>query len=122
VTVRSRTTREPRSSTRPRKLVVGAQPLAEEWANTIALGAYDSAAIRRLKRERDGVIYISGSGQLVRALLSEGLVDDLHLFVYPVAIGTGVRFWSEGIGPTRLVLKAQDARDNGVLPQAYGPA
>ena len=53
-------------------------------------------AIRRLKDERDGVIYISGSGQLVRALLSEGLVDELHLFVYPVALGEGERFWGEG--------------------------
>src|SRR4029077_7629433 len=59
------------------KFVVGAQPLGEEWANTTALGAYDPAAIRHLKQDRDGVIYISGSGQLVRALLSEGLVDEL---------------------------------------------
>ena len=36
------------------KFVVGGQPLGEEWANTVALGAYDPAAIRRLKRERTG--------------------------------------------------------------------
>jgi dihydrofolate reductase len=104
------------------KFVVGAQPLGEEWANTIALGAYESATIRRLKRERDGVIYISGSGQLVRALLSEGLVDELHLFVYPVALGKGAKLWSEDNGPTRLVLKAHDVYDNGVVHHAYGPA
>ena len=104
------------------KFVVGAHPLGEEWSNTTALGAYDPAAIRRLKHERDGVIYISGSGQLVRALLSEGLVDELHLFIYPVALGEGEKFWGEGGGPTRLVLKAQDVYDNGVVHQAYGPA
>jgi dihydrofolate reductase len=43
------------------KFVVGAQPLGEEWANTTALGTYDPAVIRRLKSERDGVIYVSGS-------------------------------------------------------------
>ena len=104
------------------KFVVGAQPLGEEWASTVALGAYDPAVIRRLKSERDGVIYISGSGQLVRALLSEGLVDELHLFVYPVALGKGERFWGEGDGPTRLVLLSHDVYDNGVVHQAYGPA
>jgi dihydrofolate reductase len=104
------------------KFVVGAHPLGEEWANTTALGAYDPAAIRRLKRDRDGVIYVSGSGQLVRALLSEGLVDELHLFVYPLALGEGEKFWGEGSGPTRLVLKAQDVYDNSVVHQAYGPA
>jgi dihydrofolate reductase len=86
------------------------------------VGAYDPASIRRLKRERDGIIYVAGSGQLVRALLAEGLVDDLHLFVYPVALGEGEKFWSEGNGPTRLALKSQGAYDNGVVHQAYGPA
>jgi dihydrofolate reductase len=104
------------------KFAVGGQPLGEEWANTITVGAYDPASIRRLKRERDGIIYVAGSGQLVRALLAEGLVDDLHLFVYPVALGEGEKFWSEGNGPTRLALKSQGAYDNGVVHQAYGPA
>ena len=104
------------------KFVVGAQPLGEEWANTVPVGAYDPAVIRRLKGERDGVIYISGSGQLVRALLSEGLVDELHLFVYPVALGKGERFWGDGDGPTRLVQLAHDVYDNGVVHLAYGPA
>ena len=54
------------------KFVVGANEPAEEWNNTTRLGAYDADAIRRLKEERDGVIYISGSGQLVRGLLAEG--------------------------------------------------
>ncbi|MGH3383112.1 MAG: dihydrofolate reductase family protein [Nocardioidaceae bacterium] len=104
------------------KFVVGSQALTEEWANTSPLGAYDPDAIRRLKDERDGVIYISGSGQLVRALLAEGLVDELHLFVYPIALGEGEKFWSEGTGPTRLALKVQDVYDNGVVHLAYGPA
>ena len=73
------------------------------------MGAYDSAAIRRLKRERDEVIYISGSGQLVRALLSEGLVDDLHLFVYPIAVGAKQRLWADGVDPTKLRL--EDSQD-----------
>lgn len=104
------------------KFVVGARPLSEKWTNTTALGAYDPAEIRRLKQARDGVIYISGSGQLVRALLSDGLVDELHLFVYPVALGEGGKFWGEGQGPTRLSLKAHDVYDNGVVHQAYEPA
>ena len=45
------------------KLVVGANEPAEEWANTTPIGAYDPEVIRRLKQERDGVIYISGSGR-----------------------------------------------------------
>ena len=44
-----------------------------------------------LKDKVDGDIYVSGSGTLVRAMLADGLVDELHLFVYPVARGDGRR-------------------------------
>jgi len=104
------------------KLVVGAQELVEEWNNSTRIGTYDADAIRKLKAERDGVIYISGSGQLVRALLDDGLVDDLHLFVYPVALGAGERLWRDGVDPTKLALKATDVYDNGVVHLDYGPA
>jgi dihydrofolate reductase len=104
------------------KLVVGSQPLVEEWNNTTPIGGYDADAIRRIKAERDGVIYISGSGTLVRALLREGLVDNLHLFVFPVALGSGERLWGEGVDPTKLALRASDVYDNGVVHLDYGPA
>src|SRR3954451_20523684 len=38
------------------------------WNNTTVLGPYDAGAIRSLKDEVEGDIYISGSGTLVRAL------------------------------------------------------
>ena len=103
------------------KLVVGANEPAEEWANTTRLGAYDADAIRRLKEERDGVIYISGSGQLVRGLIRDGLVDEVHLFVYPISLGEGERFWAEG-EQNKLVLQAHDVYDNGVVHLSYGLA
>ena len=104
------------------KFVVGANPLGEEWSHSTALGAYDPATIRQLKQDRDGIIYISGSGQLVRGLLFEGLVDELHLFVYPVALGEGDKFWGQGGAPIRLVPEGQDVYDNGVVHQVYAPA
>jgi dihydrofolate reductase len=68
------------------KYVVGAQEPAVDWGPSVRLGAYDSARIQRLKDETEGVIYVSGSGTLVRALIADGLVDHLHLFVYPIAV------------------------------------
>src|SRR6195952_2671975 len=43
-----------------RKYVVASQPPAVEWNNSEVLGAYDPAAISRLKDETDGDIYVSG--------------------------------------------------------------
>jgi dihydrofolate reductase len=45
---------------------------------------FDPDTIRTLKDEADGDLYVSGSVMLVRALLADGLVDELHLFVYPL--------------------------------------
>jgi dihydrofolate reductase len=104
------------------KYVVGSQPPSVEWANSTRLGPYDPSKIQELKDATDGSIYISGSGTLVRALLKERMIDDLHLFVYPVARGTGARLWDEVAEPTKLALKAHDVYGNGVVHLNYGPA
>lgn len=51
------------------------------------LPRYDREAIRSLKDEVDSDLYTSGSGTLVRALLADGLVDELHLFVTRLPAG-----------------------------------
>ncbi|WP_280257277.1 dihydrofolate reductase family protein [Nocardia abscessus] len=104
------------------KYVVGAREPQVEWANSTRVGAYDPDVIRKLKDEIDGTIYISGSGTLVRALLADGLVDDLHLFVYPIALGKGKRLWSDGVDATKLALKEHEVYANGVVHLDYGPA
>ena len=40
-------------------------------------------------------LYTSGSGTLVRAMLADGLIDGLHLFVYPLTRGAGPRLFTE---------------------------
>lgn len=104
------------------KYVVGSQEPKVAWSPSTRLGPYDPDVIRRLKEQVDGAIYVSGSGTLVRALLGDGLVDDLHLFVYPVALGTGRTLWGKGGGPARLALKGHEAYGNGVVHLTYGPA
>ena len=104
------------------KYVVGSQEPNVEWGPSTRLGTYDPDTIRKLKDETDGIVYVSGSGTLVRALLSDGLVDDLHLFVYPLALGKGERLLADGADPTKLALKEHDVYDNGVVHLDYGPA
>jgi dihydrofolate reductase len=91
------------------------------WRNSSLLGPYDAAAIRVLKEEVDGDLYISGSATLVRALLADGLVDELHLFVYPVVRGTGPRLFPDGSAPATLTRTSFAAYDNGVVYVAYRP-
>jgi dihydrofolate reductase len=103
------------------KYVVGASEPAVEWGPRTLLGAYDAGRIRRLKEETEGDVYVSGSGTLVRALLRDGLVDDLHLFVYPVVLGSGARLLDDGLS-VKVALRGHDVYDNGVVHLDYGPA
>ena len=48
-------------------------------------------------------------------MLAEGLVDELHLLVYPVTRGTGPRLFPEDAAPSELSLLASKSYDNGVL-------
>lgn len=105
-----------------RKYVVGSHEPSVEWNNSERLGPYDPDRIRRLKAETEGTIYVSGSGMLVRALLQEGLVDDLHLFMYPVVLGAGRRLLDETLDQTRFALKQSETYVNGVVHLDYGPA
>ena len=103
------------------KYVVSGSLSEPTWRNSQVVGPYDPATIRRLKDEVDGDIYVSGSGTLVRAMLADGLVDELHVFVYPVTRGSGPRLFPEAAAPTKLALSACEAYDNGVVHLAYRP-
>jgi dihydrofolate reductase len=105
----------------PKYVVSSTLLSADDWKNSTVLGAYDAQAIRELKDEVAGV-YISGSGTLVRALLADGLVDELHLLVYPVVLGSGAKLFPDGTPRTPLALVAQEAFGNGVLHLTYAPA
>jgi dihydrofolate reductase len=91
------------------------------WRNSEVVGAYDADAIRRLKDEADGDLYVSGSIMLVRAMIADGLVDGLHLFMYPLTLGGGLRLFPDGDAPAKLALAGTEAYDNGVVYLNYRP-
>jgi dihydrofolate reductase len=103
------------------KYVVSSTLTDPEWQNSTAIGPYDPERIRALKDEVDGDLYISGSGTLVRAMLADGLIDELHLFVFPLTRGPGPRLFPGDGAPGKLSLLAAESYDNGVLYLAYQP-
>jgi dihydrofolate reductase len=103
------------------KYVVGANEPSEKWEPSTRLGPYDPDVIRDLKEKSDH-IFVSGSGQLVRGMLADGLVDELMLCVFPVALGRGEKLFGEGADATKLALKDSFACENGVMVLTYGAA
>jgi len=101
------------------KYVVSSTLTTATWRNSQIVGPYDPDAIRSLKDDVDGDLYVSGSGTLVRALLADGLVDELHLFVYPLTRGSGPRLFPPEAAPGELSLAVCESYENGVIYLNY---
>ena len=102
-------------------VVSGTLESADQWQNSEIVGPYDAQALRDLKERTDGDLYVSGSGVLVRGMLADGLVDELHLFVFPLTLGAGQRLFGEG-DELKLAPAEIEAYDSGVVHLAYRPA
>ncbi|MGX4735237.1 dihydrofolate reductase family protein [Kitasatospora griseola] len=105
-----------------RKIVVSRQDLSFTWRNSEQLKGGLIEAVTALKQEEGGTIGMSGSVSVVRQLLAAGLLDELNLFVHPVARGTGMRLFDELAGPIELTLLSCRAFAGGTVHMVYGPA
>jgi dihydrofolate reductase len=100
------------------KYVVSGTLREATWKNSEIIGGYDPDRIRRLKDDA-GDLYVSGSGTLVRAMLDDGLVDELHLIMYPLTRGAGPRLFTEQAQARTLSLAACEAFSNGAVYLNY---
>jgi dihydrofolate reductase len=87
------------------------------WNNTHILGEYDPNMIRSLKDETDGDLYVSGSVTLVQGLLTDRLVDQLHLFLYPLTLGSGTRLFADA--NASFTLAQFDTYSRGIVHLQY---
>jgi dihydrofolate reductase len=89
--------------------------------NATALGGDVSSEVRAIKTSDGGPILVAGSATLVGTLLSQGLVDELRLMVFPVMIGGGLRIFPEEKGKIAFELLDLVRYDSGVVLQIYRP-
>src|SRR5688500_3733603 len=90
----------------PRKYVVSKTLEKPTWRNTTIIRENVIETVRALKSEPGKNILTDGSSQLVHALLAHDLVDELHLLVYPLVLGSGKRVLPDGVHSTLSLLSA----------------
>jgi dihydrofolate reductase len=96
------------------KYVVSSTLENPEWSNSRVLDGDAVEEVAKLKRELDGNIYVHGSCQLAQTLIEHDLVDELHLMVFPVILGTGRRLFGETSDKKRLRLTESRTVGDGV--------
>lgn len=105
-----------------KKVVVSTTLQHADWQSSTLLRGDVAEGVNRLKQEPGQNIGMSGSNTLLRSLLRQGLVDELHLLVMPVVVGRGKRL-IEGEGEQLpLTLAASETLSNGVLHLTYTAA
>ena len=105
------------------KYVVSGTLTSADWQNsTLIPAAAASAEIAELKQQQGQNIGITGSGTLVSSLLREGLLDELHLFIFPVVLGSGTRLFAAPGGKLPLKLIDSATFETGVVYLTYAKA
>ncbi|HEV7704459.1 MAG TPA: dihydrofolate reductase family protein [Gemmatimonadaceae bacterium] len=91
----------------PKKYVVSRTLTNPKWRNTTVIRDNVIDSVRALKAKEGGTIMTDGSSQLVHALLEADLVDELHLLVYPLSLGSGKRVLPDGFNASFDLLSAK---------------
>jgi dihydrofolate reductase len=105
-----------------RKIVVSRQPLKFAWRNSELLDGELVEAVTRLKADPEvRRILIPGSISIVRQLLAVGLIDEISLFVHPVAARKGERLFDEGDSAYHMQLVNSEVFPTGVIWLTYEP-
>jgi dihydrofolate reductase len=98
---------------------VVSRSLKEVGPNATLLGGDFEAAVRKLRAEVDGEIEVGGP-KLAASLAKLGLIDEYHIFLHPVVLGSGAPFFA-GVQP-KLRFVASDRIGESALRLTYVPA
>lgn len=90
-----------------------------EWHNSTLLSGDVAEAVAGLKQQPGGEIQVHGSGELIQTLLKHDLIDEYHLLIFPVVLGSGKRLFGTGALPGALKLTDSTVSSTGVTISIY---
>ena len=93
---------------------------ADAWRNSTIISGNVVEEIRRLKAQPGKDIYVDGSSVLVHTLAQADLVDEYHLLVFPIVLGSGKRVFPDGF-TSGLKLIETKSFPSGVVLLRYQP-
>jgi dihydrofolate reductase len=104
------------------KLVASTTLTSLDWAGSTLIDGDVVTALTALKRQPGRNITITGSATLVRSLIHAGMLDELHLLLCPIVLGSGKRLFDENGGQVPLRLTASETFPTGVVHLTYQQA
>jgi len=105
-----------------KKYVVSHTAFEPSWQNAFCITGDVAAQMRKLKEEDGPDLWVWGSGNLIQTLLKEHLIDRMHLWIYPLTIGTGKKLFAEGTQAENFKLVDSQTSTTGVIVATYEPS
>jgi dihydrofolate reductase len=105
-----------------KKYVVSHQPAELAWNNSTLITGDVVAELKKLKNREGPDLWVWGSGNLIQTLLENHLIDTLHVWTFPVTIGSGKRLFAEGTQADGFRLVDSKISKTGVMIATYEPA
>ncbi len=102
-----------------KKYVVADLSFNPLWHNTVCITGDVVAQIRKLKEEDGPDLWVHGSGNLIQTLLKHRLIDRMHLWIFPVTVGSGKRLFAEGAKAEGFKLIESKSSTTGVIIGTY---
>jgi dihydrofolate reductase len=91
----------------------------DAWQNSTLIKGDAVKEITRLKSLAAPELQVHGSSNLIQTLLKHNLIDELHLKIFPVAVGNGKRLFGEGTNPSAFKLLDSKISPSGVIIANY---
>lgn len=89
------------------------------WENTELATGELAEEVNRLKQLPGKDIIVYGGSSFVSALVKEGLIDEFHLFINPIALGHGVSLFDQLPSWQKLQLKNSIPCASGIVILHY---
>jgi dihydrofolate reductase len=105
-----------------RKYVVSRSPRELDWQNSTLITGDVVPQLRKLKEAEAPDLWVHGSGNLIQTLLANGLVDRMHVWIFPVTLGSGKRLFGDGTPAAGWQLAESKIATTGVIIATYQPA
>jgi len=102
-----------------KKYVVSHRDFEPPWQNSILITGDVVAALQKLKSEGGADLWVHGSGNLIQTLLKNHLIDRMHVWTFPVTVGSGKRLFAEGTGQDGYKLIDSRHATTGVVINTY---
>jgi len=91
------------------------------WENSTLLRGDAGEAAAELKHRQDEDLIVLGSGDLIRTLMAQDLIDEYKVLLHPLVLGTGQRLFGDAGQPARLRLVDSTPTTTGVIIATYRP-